>query len=63
MPLLKYSTVNEAVARANAAEYGLAGTVWGAGASAAAEVAARSWYTTGPPQPDQLGANGTAVIK
>ncbi len=28
MPVLKYKTIDEAVARANASEYGLGGTVW-----------------------------------
>lgn len=41
LPLLKYSTVDEAVARANACDYGLGGSVWSSDLGAAAEVAAR----------------------
>jgi acyl-CoA reductase-like NAD-dependent aldehyde dehydrogenase len=41
LPILKYSTIDEAVARANASEFGLGGSVWGSDINAAAEVAAR----------------------
>jgi acyl-CoA reductase-like NAD-dependent aldehyde dehydrogenase len=41
LPLLKYRDVDEAVARANACEYGLGGSVWSSDIAAAAEVAAR----------------------
>ena len=39
VPILKYSTVDEALERANASEYGLGGSVWGPDAEKAAEVA------------------------
>lgn len=41
LPLLKYGTVDEAIARANASDYGLGGSVWSSDLQAAAEVAAR----------------------
>ncbi len=41
MPLMKYDTIDEAIARANASEYGLAASVWGRDADYAATVAAR----------------------
>ncbi|HZF15386.1 MAG TPA: aldehyde dehydrogenase family protein [Steroidobacteraceae bacterium] len=40
VPVLKYSDVNDAIARANSTEYGLGGTVWG-DSERACEVAAR----------------------
>jgi acyl-CoA reductase-like NAD-dependent aldehyde dehydrogenase len=30
LPVLKYSDLDDAIARANGTEYGLGGTVWGA---------------------------------
>jgi acyl-CoA reductase-like NAD-dependent aldehyde dehydrogenase len=39
MPVLKYKTLDEAIARANASEYGLGATVWSASADRAYEVA------------------------
>ncbi len=41
IPILAYDTVDEAVTRANAVEYGLAGTIWGADPQRAAAVAGR----------------------
>jgi len=41
LPLLKFDDVDEVVARANASEYGLAGSIWSADVDAAAEIAAR----------------------
>lgn len=41
LPLLRYSDVDDAIARANASEYGLGGSVWSADPAAAADVAAR----------------------
>lgn len=41
MPLLKYDIVDDAIARANASDYGLGASVWGADPIRAAEVAAR----------------------
>ena len=41
LPLLKFSTVDEAVARANDSEYGLGGSVWGTDTAAAEQVALR----------------------
>lgn len=41
IPVLKYKTVEEAVARANALEVGLGGSVWGDDAEECAKVAAR----------------------
>jgi acyl-CoA reductase-like NAD-dependent aldehyde dehydrogenase len=41
LPILKYSSIDEAVARANASEFGLGGSVWGSDIAKAAEVAAR----------------------
>lgn len=41
MPLLKYHTVDDAIARANACEYGLGASVWGADEAAAMAVAGR----------------------
>jgi acyl-CoA reductase-like NAD-dependent aldehyde dehydrogenase len=60
LPLLKFSTVDEAIARANASDYGLGGSVWGADAQAATAVAMRLdtgtvWvnqiHTLGPHKP------------
>jgi acyl-CoA reductase-like NAD-dependent aldehyde dehydrogenase len=39
MPVLKYKTLDEAIARANASEYGLGATVWSASTDRAYEVA------------------------
>lgn len=41
LPLLKFDTVDEALARANASEYGLGGSVWSADTDAAQEIADR----------------------
>jgi acyl-CoA reductase-like NAD-dependent aldehyde dehydrogenase len=41
MPLLKYNTIDEAIERANASEYGLGGTVWSKSTERAVEVAKR----------------------
>ena len=41
LPLLRYTDVEDAVARANACEYGLGGSVWSSDIDAAAAVAAR----------------------
>lgn len=41
LPLLKFAEVDEVVARANASEFGLAGSVWSADIDRAAEIAAR----------------------
>lgn len=41
LPLLRYTDIDDAVARANASEYGLGGSVWSADPAAAAAVAAR----------------------
>lgn len=41
LPLLKYKTVDEAIARANASEYGLGGSVWGKDLDVAGSVAQR----------------------
>ena len=41
MPVLKYSTLDEAVARANASDYGLGATVWSKSTERAVEVAKR----------------------
>lgn len=41
MPVLKYSTIDEVVARANASEFGLGGTVWSSNTERAIEVANR----------------------
>ena len=41
LPVMKYATVDEAVARANASPYGLGSSVWGSDSAAAARVAAR----------------------
>jgi len=40
-PVLKYSDIDDAIARANGTEYGLGGTVWGADTAQCYEVAAR----------------------
>ena len=39
MPLMKFSSVDEAIARANASEYGLAGAIWSKDTDAAVEIA------------------------
>ena len=39
LPILKYSSVDDAVCRANNSKYGLGGSVWGPDAEKAAEVA------------------------
>jgi acyl-CoA reductase-like NAD-dependent aldehyde dehydrogenase len=41
MPVLKYSSIDEAIARANASEYGLGATVWSKSTERAIEVAKR----------------------
>jgi acyl-CoA reductase-like NAD-dependent aldehyde dehydrogenase len=41
MPVMKYSDIDDAIARANSTEYGLGGTVWGADLAQAYDVAAR----------------------
>jgi acyl-CoA reductase-like NAD-dependent aldehyde dehydrogenase len=41
MPVLKYATIDEAIARANSSEYGLGATVWSASTERALEVAQR----------------------
>jgi acyl-CoA reductase-like NAD-dependent aldehyde dehydrogenase len=41
MPVLKYSTIDEVIARANASEYGLGATVWSASTERALAVAER----------------------
>jgi acyl-CoA reductase-like NAD-dependent aldehyde dehydrogenase len=41
MPVLKYSSIDEVIARANASEYGLGATVWSASTERAVEVAQR----------------------
>jgi acyl-CoA reductase-like NAD-dependent aldehyde dehydrogenase len=41
MPVLKYSSIDEVIARANASEYGLGGTVWSASTDRALAVAER----------------------
>ncbi len=41
VPLLRYTDVEDAIARANACEYGLGGSVWSSNPDAAAAVAAR----------------------
>ena len=39
MPLMKFSTVDEAISRANASEYGLAGAIWSKNTDKAVEIA------------------------
>ena len=41
LPVLKYSDIDDAIARANGTEYGLGGTVWGADLPRAFDVARR----------------------
>lgn len=41
LPLLKFSDVDDVIAKANASEYGLAGSVWSADTDAALSIAAR----------------------
>ncbi len=41
LPVLKYSSLDDAIARANVGQYGLGGTVWGADSQRAFEVAQR----------------------
>ena len=41
LPVLKYTDLDDAIARANSSEYGLGGTVWGADSKRAFEVAQR----------------------
>ena len=41
LPVIRYSDVDEVIARANASEFGLSGSVWSSDISAAAAVAAR----------------------
>lgn len=41
LPLLRFSSVDEVIARANASEYGLAGSVWSADTGKALEIARR----------------------
>ncbi|MFI0449844.1 aldehyde dehydrogenase family protein [Actinomadura sp. 6N118] len=60
LPIVKYTDLDEAVARANGTHFGLSGSVWGADADRASEVASRlecgtAWVNThlalGPHQP------------
>ncbi|HEX2316130.1 MAG TPA: aldehyde dehydrogenase family protein [Thermomonospora sp.] len=51
LPVVRYSDLDDAVARANATEFGLSGSVWGTDTDRAAEVAARlecgtAWVNT-----------------
>ncbi|MFG2004711.1 aldehyde dehydrogenase family protein [Spirillospora sp. NPDC048911] len=51
LPIMKYADLDEAVARANGTHFGLSGSVWGADAERAAEVAGRlecgtAWVNT-----------------
>ena len=51
VPLIRYRDVEDAIERANATHFGLSGSVWGADAARAAEVAGRlecgtSWVNT-----------------
>ncbi|KAB2352803.1 aldehyde dehydrogenase family protein [Actinomadura rudentiformis] len=51
LPIVKYTDLDEAVARANGTHFGLSGSVWGADAERAAEVAGRlecgtAWVNT-----------------
>jgi acyl-CoA reductase-like NAD-dependent aldehyde dehydrogenase len=51
LPIMKYTDVEEALARANGTHFGLSGSVWGADADRAAEVAGRlecgtAWVNT-----------------
>lgn len=41
LPLLKFRDIDEVVARANACEYGLGGSIWSADTEAAADIASR----------------------
>ncbi|WP_425409818.1 aldehyde dehydrogenase family protein [Hyphococcus sp.] len=41
LPILRYSDIDDALARANAGHFGLAGSVWGADGDSAAEVAGK----------------------
>jgi acyl-CoA reductase-like NAD-dependent aldehyde dehydrogenase len=41
LPVLKYRDIDEVIARANASDYGLGGTVWGADLDAACDIARR----------------------
>jgi len=41
VPVMKYSSIDDAIARANSTEYGLGGTVWGSNLEQAYEVAAK----------------------
>jgi acyl-CoA reductase-like NAD-dependent aldehyde dehydrogenase len=41
LPVLKYSSLDDAIARANGTEYGLGATVWGSDSKRAYEVAQR----------------------
>jgi acyl-CoA reductase-like NAD-dependent aldehyde dehydrogenase len=41
LPVLKYSSIDDAIARTNSTEYGLGGTVWGSDSKRAYEVAQR----------------------
>jgi acyl-CoA reductase-like NAD-dependent aldehyde dehydrogenase len=41
VPMLRYTDVEDAIARANASEYGLGGSIWSSDPAAAADVAAR----------------------
>ena len=43
MPVLKYSDIDDAIARANSTEYGLGGTVWGSDLGAGLSKWPRKW--------------------
>jgi acyl-CoA reductase-like NAD-dependent aldehyde dehydrogenase len=69
IPLLRYRDVDEAVARANATDYGLCGSVWGADEERAAALAERlecgvsyvNCHAQLPPQMPFLGAKSSGL--